>query len=393
MDLRSPDDPFDFSRPVRLGVVGLGMAGAVMVHAAKLHPGTRIVAAADPQLAPREAFSREFGAPAFEDAAQLCRCADVEAVYIATPHQFHCQHAVMAAESNKHIIVEKPLALTLDECDAIISAVERNSVYLIVGHTHAFDPAVREMRRIIRSGEVGPLGLVAMWNYTNFMYRPRRPEELDTSRGGGILFSQIPHQIDVLRVLGGEIRSVRAIAKQLDPSRPTEGLASALLQFESGAAATITYSGYDHFDADEFHYWTAESGAPKTADQHGAARRSLLNSNDDEPSLRLRNFALGAKVYVPPQHQPHFGVMIVTCSEADLRASRDGVLIYGLNGACEIALPRRAGVPGRREVLDDLYGALRHDKPLIHDARWGRATLKAALAVLSSAREQVEIQV
>jgi len=225
------------------------------------------------------------------------------------------------------------------------------------------------------------------------MYRPRRPEELDTSKGGGIIFNQIPHQIDMLRVLGGEIRSVRAIAKQLDPARPTEGLASALLQFESGAAATLTYSGYDHFDSDEFHYWTAESGAPKPGDQHGQARRSLSTANDDEAFLRVKNFALGAKPYVPPQHQPHFGVMLVTCAQADLRASRDGVLIYGHDGVREIALPRRAGVPGRREVLDDLYGALRHDRPCMHDARWGRATLKVALAVLRSAREQVELLV
>src|SRR5262249_11756640 len=157
------------------------------------------------------------------------------------------------AEAGKHVIVEKPLALTLEDCDAIIAAGEKSGVQLIVGHTHGFDPAVREMARIIRSGEVGALALIAMWNYTNFMYRPRR-EELDTSKSGGIIFNQIPHQIDILRGLGGEIRSVRAIAKQLDPARPTEGLASALLQFESGASAALIYSGYDRFDSDEFHY-------------------------------------------------------------------------------------------------------------------------------------------
>jgi phthalate 4,5-cis-dihydrodiol dehydrogenase len=393
MDLKSPDDPFDFNHPIALGITGLGMAGAVMVHAARLHPGIKIVAAADPQPEPRATFTRQFGAPVFEDAAEVCQRADVEAVYIATPHQFHRAHAIMAAEAGKHIIVEKPLALTLEDCDAIIAAVERNRVHLIVGHTHAFDPAVREMARIVGSGEIGALGLIAMWNYTNFLYRPRRPEELDTARGGGILFNQIPHQIDTVRLLGGEIRSVRAIAKQLDALRPTEGLASALLQFESGAAATITYSGYDHFDADEFHGWTAESGALKAADQHGVARRSLLERKEDEAVLRVRNFALGSRPFVKPRHQPHFGVMIVTCSEADLRPSKDGVLIYGLDGMREIALAQRAGIPGRREVLDDLYGALRHGVAPVHDARWGRATLKAALALLQSAREQTEVLV
>jgi phthalate 4,5-cis-dihydrodiol dehydrogenase len=393
MNPGSPDDPYDFAAPVVLGVVGLGMAGAVMVHAAAMHPGIRIVAAADPQPDPRAAFARDFGAAAFADARQVCERTDVEAVYIATPHQFHREHAILAAECGKHVVVEKPLALTLADCHAIVEAVDRNKVHLIVGHTHGFDPAVRAMRKIIRSGDVGPLGLVAMWNYTNFIYRPRRPEELDTARGGGILFNQIPHQIDTLRVLGGDIRSVRAIAQRLDPSRPTEGLASALLQFGSGAAATITYSGYDHFDADEFHFWIAESGTPKSADQHGAARRALLGRNEDETALRVRNFALGARRYEPPAHQPHFGAMIVTCAEADLRASRDGVLIYGRDGVRELALPRRPGVPGRREVLDDLYGAVRHGHAPLHDARFGRATVATALAILQSAREGREVVV
>ena len=85
--------------------------------------------------------------------------------------------------------------------------------------------------------------------------------------------------------------------------------------------------------------------------------------------------------------------MIVTCSEADLRASKDGVLIYGRDGVREIALPRRPGIPGRREVLDDLYGALRHSQPPFHDARFGRATLATVLAVLRSAQEQREVAI
>ena len=83
--------------------------------------------------------------------------------------------------------------------------------------------------------------------------------------------------------------------------------------------------------------------------------------------------------------------MIVTCSEADLRASRDGVLVYGLDGVRELALPKRPGMPGRREVLDDLYGAIRQGIAPLHDARFGRGTVAAALAVQQSAREGREI--
>lgn len=322
---------------------------------------------------------------------QVCEHADIDAVYIATPHQYHREHAVLAADCGKHLIVEKPLALTLEDCDAIVEAVERNNVKLIVGHTHGFNPAVRTIRGIIRSGDASTLRLTAMWYYTNFIYRPRRPEELDTSRGGGILFNQIPHQIDTLRVLGRDLLSVRAIAQRLDPSRPTERLASALIQFESGAAATITYSGYDHFDSGEFHLWTAESGARKPNNQQGGVRRALLSSRQDETELRVNQFSLGARAYIAPAHQPHFDAMIVTCSEADLRASKDGVFVYKADGRREIPLPQRSGVPGCREVLDDLYGAVRHGRAPLQDARWGRSTLEAVLAVLHSGRENREI--
>ena len=199
----------------------------------------------------------------------------VEVVYIATPHQFHAPHAMLAAEHGKHIILEKPMALTLADCDAIIAAVERHKVHLIVGHTHAFDPAVRLMREMIARGELGRLGLIHSFNYTNFLYRPRRPEELDTAQGGGILFNQVPHQIDTARLLaGGMVRSVRAHATVLDPARPTEGSCAALLQFDNGAAASLVYSGYDHFDSDEWHFGISERGAPKPI-AHGAARRAL----------------------------------------------------------------------------------------------------------------------
>src|SRR5690606_10534627 len=106
---------------------------------------------------PREAFAGDFNAAVYPDAAELCADPMVEAVYIATPHQFHARHAILAAEHGKHIIVEKPLALTLADCDAIIAAVERNNVRLVVGHTHGFDPANQVMRKIIASGELGRL--------------------------------------------------------------------------------------------------------------------------------------------------------------------------------------------------------------------------------------------
>jgi phthalate 4,5-cis-dihydrodiol dehydrogenase len=378
------------SEPIGLGIAGLGMAGAVMVQAAAAHSGYVLRAAADPHPAPRAAFAQDFNAHVYDDIGALCADPGVEVVYIATPHQFHAPHAILAAEHGKHIILEKPMALMLADCDAIIAAVERHNVRLIVGHTHAFDPAVRVMRLIIASGALGRLGMIHSFNYTNFLYRPRRPEELDTAQGGGVLFNQVPHQIDIARLLaGGLARSVRAQVTALDPARPTEGSCAALLQFENGAAASLVYSGYDYFDSDEWHFNISERGAPKTVD-HGAARRALMKSID-EARARTESFAYGSSTVDLPSHQPHFGITIVTCEKGELRASADGLIKYDAMGPMKINIERGTGMHGRREVLNEMGQALRLGMRPTHDGQWGKATLEVALAILHSAREGREI--
>src|SRR6202030_2727464 len=100
-------------------------------------------------------FARDFEANIHSDIRGLCEDPTIDAVYIATPHQFHVEHASLAAAAGKHIILEKPMALTLADCDAITAAVEKSGVRLVIGHTHAFDPAIRAMRTMIASGELG----------------------------------------------------------------------------------------------------------------------------------------------------------------------------------------------------------------------------------------------
>ena len=379
-------------KPVALAIAGLGMAGAVMVRAAAAHPGVKLVTAAEPHFETRNAFARDFNTPTYAQLYELCDDPRIEAVYVATPHQFHAAHAVALAEAGKHIILEKPMALTLADCDAIIAAVERHNVYLIVGHTHAFDPAVRAMAHIVATGELGSLGMIAAWNYTNFLYRPRRPEELDTAQGGGILFNQVPHQIDMVRTIAGRpLRSVRAQATKLDPARPTEGSAAAFLEFEDGVAASLVYGGYDFFDGDELHFWISERGASKPPDQHGAARRSLAAQKAEEARLRVERYAYGSEVGTSPSHQPHFGLLIVTCARGEMRASADGLFVYDKDGRREVALPKSAAMPGRSEVLDDIIAAIRTGQKPLHDGPWGKANVEASLAILQSARERREI--
>lgn len=375
---------------LRLGIAGLGLAGSFMIRAAAVHPHIRLCAGMDPLPRPREAFAHQFGANVYSEFGKLCRDPLVEAIYIASPHRFHAIQAVAALEHGKHVLLEKPMALTIEECDAIVAAADRTGRQLIVGHTHAFDPNVREMARIIQSGELGRLGMILAFNYNDFLLRPHRDDEFDPARGGGIAFNQLAHQIEIVRLLGGRVRSVRASVGALDSARNAPGHCVAFLDFESGAVASVTFSAYDFFDSDEWHHWIAEGGAGKPSNRHGGARRAFQTRTSDLAAHQ--DLGYGGRVLPNEQpYLPHFGLIVVTCEKGDMRLSPTGIIIHGLSGTREVAVPRGIGRPGQGDALDMLWRAVRERQPSIHDARWGRDTIAVILAVLQSSKMRSEV--
>ena len=269
------------SRRLRLGVAGLGRAFTLMLPTLAAHPRIELVAAADPRPEARERFAAEYGAHVHDSVAALCADDAVEAVYVATPHQHHAEHVIAAARERKHVLVEKPMALSLEEAGAMIDAASAANVHLVVGHSHSFDAPIQRARDLIAAGTLGRVRMITAMHFTDFLYRPRRPEELDTALGGGVVFSQAAHQVDIARLLaGGLAKSVRAATGAWDAARATEGAYSALLAFEGGAFATLSYSGYGHLDADEFCEWVSETGWPKDPSAYGVARKALATVPD-----------------------------------------------------------------------------------------------------------------
>lgn len=280
----------------------------------------------------------------------------------------------------------------------MIEACERAGVFLIVGHCHSFDTPYLEARRIIDGGELGGVRMIQSMNYTDFLYRPRRPEELRTEEGGGVVFSQAAHQVDVVRLLAGSraVR-VRAVLGQWDPARPTEGAYTALLWFDNGACASLTYSGYGHFDSDEWCGWIGEMGNAKDPADYGQARRRLHDPRWLADEARLKAEATyGGPAYKPPvfgastlTHQ-HFGPLIVSCERGDVRPLPDAVWVYGDDERQQVPLPTPS-VP-RFEVIDELVAAIGLGRPPLHDGHWARATLEICLAMLQSARERRDVE-
>lgn len=386
-------------KKLKLGIAGLGRGFTVLLPTLAHHPRIEVVAAADPRDAARDRFEADFGGTSYENIAALCTDAAVEAVYIATPHEMHADHAVIAAEAGKHVLVEKPMALSVEDCTRMIAAAQAAGVHLLVGPSHSYDAPVRLARQIIDAGDCGPVRMITALNFTDFLYRPRRPEEFDTALGGGVVFSQGAHQVDVARYLcGGMVESVYATTGDFDPDRPTDGAYSAILKFESGAAATLTYSGYGHFDSDEFCGWRGETGRQKDPADHGAARRALrsFGGAEAEAALKAARAYGGEESAVLPAKPPtglsheHFGLLIISCAHADIRPMPDGVRIYRDDAVEFIPLDPPA-VP-RAEVMDELASVILDGEAPFHTGEWGRATLEACIAIAQSGRGDGEIR-
>lgn len=381
---------------MRMGMAGLGVASTQILPLVRHLPYLQITAAADLRADALAKFHNEYDGEVFNTVEEMCARSNIDFIYVATPNELHAKHAIAAAERGKHVIVEKPMALSVAECEAMNEAAERNGVKLLCGHTHSFDPPIRKIREIVKDGELGKLRMINSWNFNEFMYRPRMKHELATSHG--VVLNQGPHHVDIVRLIGGgKVRSVRAMTGIWDKARAHEGSYTCYLEFEDGTPATLVYSGYGFFDTAELFDWVGEGGQYRDPETNLAVRRRLrqVRSPEEEEQLkegmRFGGQREGEFSHLAPgeRKQPFFGFTLVSCERGDIRQTPDGLFVYGENEKREIRLP--AGSRGREAEVEELYNAVIHNRPVFHDGRWGAATLEVCLAILDSAEKRKEI--
>ena len=344
---------------------------------------------AEPDADTRQSLESSGDTQLFASLDEMLSRGAVDAVYVATPTPLHAEHVIRIAEAGRHVLVEKPMATNLDESRAMIAAAQSAGVTLMVGHSHAYDPPILRMRDLIAGGRWGPVRMLHSWCYTDWIYRPRRPDELQSEQGGGVTFRQGAHQFDILRLLGGGIVSnVRAAVGSWDPARPGIGAHTAFLQFADGAAATAVYSGYGAFSTAELAFGIGESGWPEAVDEMGHRRRAFRARAPGDELAAKRARVSRAPAGMPP-FQPFFGIHIVSCDGGDVRQSPNGVYVYDENGRTDIAVEDTGN--GRDVMLADFIAAIRSGRPPRHDGLWGQATLETCLAVLRSSTERREV--
>jgi phthalate 4,5-cis-dihydrodiol dehydrogenase len=400
--LNGPAGTQSAPRILRLGVAGLGVASTLFLPGVEAFPQARIAAAADRRRGALDAFEQKYQGRGYESVEELCADPDIDVIWVATPNQFHCAHTVMAAARGKHVICTKPMALTVAECERMCRAAEENGVKLLCGQTYSMSPDVQAMWHIARSGELGRLIALQSWLSTDWLLKPRVPEELDEALGGGVVYRHAPHLIDTVRLLGGgRVRSVRAMVGRWMKERPCPGNFSAYLEFEDGTPATIAYNGYGYFDTSEL---TWDIGNRMYSDEErvrvrAALRRGEIDAEDAKEAMRFgagRAHAAsrdsGRSVGAAAGSRAHigwFGITVASFERGDIRQSPNGVYVYGDAGRREIEVHGDRGT-GMLE-MKELYEALFEGKPIVHDGRWAMATLEVGNAILESAQDRREI--
>jgi UDP-N-acetyl-2-amino-2-deoxyglucuronate dehydrogenase len=260
------------SGKVGFGVIGLNF-GLGRCQAIQQVPEAELVAVASRTEATAQRVGGQLGVDAYADYHELLKRDDVDVVAIFTPNAFHQDIAIDAAKAGKHVIVTKPLEITLERVDAIIEACDAAGVKLATEYMARFQPGHYLGYRAVADGL---LGKVVTGEFT---YKCFRPQEYYTGTrgtwavdGGGVMLLQAIHSLDVMLWYMGEVESVFARWGTLTHQMESEDTAMALVQFKSGAMATLVGTTTFHNDRPGGQY----GGGSMTRIEVGGDRGSLI---------------------------------------------------------------------------------------------------------------------
>lgn len=230
---------------IGIGIIGAGHFGAVHARAITEVAGLEIVAVCREDQQQAEVFAREYGGKAYSDWQVLLEDPDVDAVVIATPHHLHKEIALGAARAGKHILLEKPMAPTVADCDEIAHAVSEAGVQFMVGHVMHFALPCLMAKEIIRSGTIGlpaigTSGMIKLWMEGN-----RRPWHLHRETGGGMLMTAGIHALDrLVWLMGQDVIGVTAMMGSKFHQQQADDTALIGLRFSDGAIGQVQSIGY-----------------------------------------------------------------------------------------------------------------------------------------------------
>ena len=333
-------------------IIGCGMIAEFHARAIAEIPGARLVAVQSKSPANGAKIAALAGSdpcPIFESVTDLLAHPGVDVVCVCTPSGAHLEPAVMAAQAGKHVVVEKPLEVTLPRCDAIIQACDQAGVRLAAIFPSRFSPANLALKAAIDEGRFGRLTLadtdVKWWRSQEYYDSGKWRGTWDLD-GGGALMNQAIHNVDLLVWLMGEVASVQAMTATLAHERiEVEDVAVAILTFRSGALGVIEAS---------------------TAAHPGLLKRTEIHGN--RGSARVEQDDITFWSFLDPQ--PGDDERVNPTNSAP-------------GGSSD---PKAISHAGHRDQLADFLQAIDSGHPALVDGREGRKAVEIIRAIYRSAR-------
>jgi predicted dehydrogenase len=229
------------SEPIRIGLVGCGAISTQHIEAIEVLEGTRLVGVVSASADRARTVGERHGVPWSTRLEDLLERDDVDAVTICTPSGMHPAQALAALRAGKHAMVEKPIALTVADADAVVREGRQRGLVVATISQRRLEPAVRALRSAVEAGALGQLVLIVA---EGLYHRPQSYYDSAAWRGtreldGGVLMNQAIHTVDLVRWIGGPVASVAGHVATLGHEMEAEDTASVSVRFVSGALGAI----------------------------------------------------------------------------------------------------------------------------------------------------------
>ncbi len=268
---------------LKLALIGAGVIGKRHLRAMQSTEGVALVAIADPFPSARETADAH-GVPLFSSTAEMLTEVNPDGVIIATPTEHHCEPTLLALESGAHLLVEKPMMATLEECQRTIEKSAATGKHVLVGHHRRYYHLVNQARDIIQQGHLGRLVSVnGLWN----VRKPADYYAADWRRKwqAGPILTNLIHEMDLLRYIVGDIHSISAETSNTVLGFEKEDTAALIMRFANGALGTFMLSDQSHSPWS----WEQATGENEAFPRSG---RNVIQFMGTEGSLEFPNLKL-----------------------------------------------------------------------------------------------------
>ena len=231
---------------LKIAVVGTGLISGQHLKAIQSSAEAVLCAICDINETVGVPLAEEYGVPFFKDYKDIPQNTDAEAVILNLPHFLHCEVSEFFLDKGVHVLVEKPVANTVKECDRMIEAAERNNKKLAIGHIQRFYPGNRKVKEMYQSKEIGELCMINELRSEEYFYEGRPKWFLDKKlSGGGVFMNFGAHALDLLfSIVDSKPVHVSAMVGNIKNNYSIEGHAQVHVELENKVSANITICGY-----------------------------------------------------------------------------------------------------------------------------------------------------